>query len=352
MNDDSLISRLAPVSDTDAATLVSEHAAWELADQIMRTDPGLGHGLGRRRALGQHRGLSLRRALGQRRIVLPALTAVAAGAAAAAVAITATAQPGTLPGSNAGRAPKAAALAVTSPMQLAANATTLASRSTGPGASQWVYLKVLSTISRSPQGGVMAQLPGTRQTTETWTQAGGQEAALVQDGKVTVTTILGSPEGWPRISYGYLHSLPTDPASLMLVIRHNLQTLPNPFGQGAAAPQVFDAVAALIENNPELPPRLSAALYGVLAQLPSVHLGHATNLAGQQVLSLYQTEDGYLRREIFINPVTYAYAGQLETAIRAHASGGLDGTVSVHAGEVLADDAIIASRIVDHPGER
>jgi hypothetical protein len=105
----------------------------------------------------------------------------------------------------------------------------------------------------------MAHMPGTRQITERWTQAGGQEVASVQDGKIFVTTILGSPEGWPRISYGYLNSLPTDPASLMRLIRHNLQTLPNPFGQGAGAPQVFDAVAALIENNPELPPRLPTA---------------------------------------------------------------------------------------------
>lgn len=341
MSDDRLISHLAPVSDADAATLVSEHAAWELAEQIMRTDPGTHRGLGPR----QFR---------RRRIMLPAaLTAVAAGAVAATVAITpTTAHVGTRPGSNAGPMPTAAALAVTTPVELAANATTIASHSTSPSPSQWVYLKVMSTTSRSPQGGIMAQIPGTRQTTETWTQAGGQKSAAVQNGKVIVTSVLGSPEGWPRISYGYLNSLPTDPASLSRVIRHNLQTLPSPFSQGAAGPQVFDSVAALIENNPELPPRLSAALYGVLAQLPSVRLGHTTDLAGQKVLSLYQTEDGYLRREIFINPFTYAYAGQLAVAIRPHTSNGLDGTVSVRAGERLADDAITTSQIVDHPGER
>jgi hypothetical protein len=343
MNDDRLISRLAPVSDADAATLVSEHAAWELAEQIMLTDPGT------------HRRLGTRQLRRPRILVPAALTAVAAGAVAAAVAIaapTTTAHVGTRPGSNAGPMPAAAAPAVTTPMELAANATTIASHSASPGPSQWVYLKVVSTISRSPQGGVMAQIPGTRQSAETWTQAGGQESAVVQHGMVIVTSLPGSPEGWPRISYSYLNSLPTDPASLSRVIRHNLQTLPNPFSQGAGAPQVFDSVAALIENNPELPPRLSAALYGVLAQLPSVRLGHATDLAGQKVLSLYQTEDGYLRREIFINPVTYAYAGQLEIATHAHTSSGLGGSVSVGAGELLADDAIVTSQTVDHPGEK
>jgi hypothetical protein len=344
MNDDSLISRIAPVSGADAATMISERAAWELAEQIMRTDPGTRRGLAPRR---------LRRG----RIALPkAVIAAAAGAVAAAaavaVAIATTAQPGTPPGIDAGPRPKATALAVISPLELAANATTIAKHSASPGPSQWVYLKVLSTISSSPQGGIMAQIPGTRQTTETWTQAGGQEAASVQNGKIIVSDLLGSPEGWPRISYGYLNSLPANPTSLLEVIRHNIQTLPNPFGQSAGEPQIFDSVAALIENYPELPPRLSAALYGVLAQLKSVGLGHATNLAGQKVLSLYQTEDGYLRREIFVNPVTYAYAGQMVTAIRSHTSSGLDGTVRVHVGELLADDAIITSQIVDRPGER
>jgi hypothetical protein len=347
MNDDRLIARLAPVSEADAATLVSEQAAWELADQITRTDPGPRRGLGLR---------PLRR----RRTLVPVLTAVAAGAAAAAVAIAVTAQPGTRPGGStgpepggtAGRASGAAPVAVTSPMQLAANATTLALRSASPGPSQWVYLKVVTTISHSAPGGIMAQVPGTHRTSETWTQADGQEIASVQDGKVVVTSIMGAPVGWPQISYDYLRSLPTDPASLMRVIEHNLQTRPSPFSPSDASSMVFDSVAALIENNPELPPRLSAALYGVLARLPSVRLGHATDLAGQQVLSLYQTEEGYLRREIFINPVSYAYAGQVVIAIRSHASSGLDGTVQVHAGELLDDEAIITSRIVDHPGQR
>ena len=348
MSDDRLISRLAPVSDADAVALVSEQAAWELAEQIMRTDPGTHRELGPRR-------------LRRRRIVLPAaLTAVAAGAAAAAVAIASTTphvgtRPGnawTPPGMSARPTPTAVALAITTPMELAANATTIASHGSAPGPSQWVYLKAMSTISHSPAGGLMAQIPGTRQSSETWTQAGGQESAVVHNGKVVVTSVLGSPEGWPRTSYRYLNSLPIDPASLLRVIRHNLRTLPNPFSQGAGDPQVFDSVAALIENNPELPPRLSAALYGVLAQLPSVRLGHATDLAGQKVLSLYQTEDGYLRREIFINRVTFAYAGQLVIAVHAHTSSGVDGSVSVRAGELLADDAVVTDQIVNHPGER
>jgi hypothetical protein len=78
----------------------------------------------------------------------------------------------------------------------------------------------------------------------------------------------------------------------------------------------------------------------------------AEHLGARPLACPLKRSSRYLRREIFINPVTYAYAGQLETAIRAHTGSGLDGNVSVHAGEVLADDAILTSQIVGSPGER
>lgn len=61
---------------------------------------------------------------------------------------------------------------------------------------------------------------------------------------IIVTRIAGSPAGWPPISYAYLNSLPTDPTSLMQVIRHNIHTLPGPFSKAATGSQVFDSVAA------------------------------------------------------------------------------------------------------------
>jgi hypothetical protein len=354
VNADRLISRLAPVSDDEAAALVSERAAWELADQIVRTDPGqelrrgalTSDSILQTGRLRQPADPILQTGPGRRRRVRwPALTVVAAVAAAAVVAVAVLAQhPAGLvhpprPKSS------ASAATVATPAQLAAQATLLASRHNGPGPSQWVYAEVLSTRSRSAPGGLMAQIPGTRQTSQTWTKAGGQASAVIQHGRVIVSSILGSPVGWPQLSYRYLHSLPVNPTRLLRLIRHNLRTLPSPFTTGAGDPQVFTAVAALIENNPELPPRLSAALYGVLAELPSVRLGHATDLAGQRMLSLYQTQDGYLRQQIFINPVTYAYAGQLATAIHAYAG-------RVRRGEILADQAILSTQIVNGPGQR
>ena len=70
------------------------------------------------------------------------------------------------------------------------------------------------------------------------------------------------------------------------------------------------------------------------------------------MLTLSQTQQGYLKEEIFINPATYAYAGQQTLAIRDHTSTGLDGTLHIHQGELLSDNAIMSSAIMDQPGER
>jgi hypothetical protein len=355
MNDDILISAIAPVSDADAAALVSAQAAAELAEQITRTEEG------KRRVLAPRRPAT-RSATRPKpgRLVRPAAATAAAAAAAAAaviavaVALAATAESGGPHRSGTGPSPAAGGLAApTGPLALAANATVIASRSIDPRSTQWIYLKVLSTTSNAAPGGIMAQVPGTRRITETWTQVSGQKFAYVQHGKIIVigTSIAGSPYGWSRITYRYLNSLPTSPAGLMKVIRHNIQMLPAP-GAGATGQQIFDSVVALIENNPVLPARLSAACYGVLARLKSVRLGHVMSLAGKEVLSLYQVQDGYLRREILISPDSYAYSGQITVAVRSRTLRGLDGVLHVRKGELLADDAIIASQIVNRPGER
>ena len=337
MNDDVLISRIAPLSDADAAAMISGQAARELAEQIMQTDPAGRPGPAR------HRRHPLR--------MVPVAAAITAAATVVAVMV-ALARP--VPAVRPPRGnswPPAHLEAVTSPAALAANATLAADRTIDPRPTQWIYLMVISTISHAPPGGAMAQIPGTRQTTGTWTRADRRQTAFLTNGRIVMmsTDILGSPIGWPQITYSYLNSLPTDPDRLMNVIKDNVQAIP---GDDPTGQRVFNAVVALIENNPALPARLSAALYGVLAELNSVHLGHATDLAGQRVLSLSEVQQGYLKQEIFINPATYAYTGQETLAIRDHTSTGLDGTLHIHQGELLADNAIVASAIVDHPGER
>ena len=81
MNDDALLSRLAPVTDEQASALVSRRALGELAEDIVRTAPHQPLGSPARR---QARPVSRTR----RRLTWAAASALAAGAAAA-VAVTA-----------------------------------------------------------------------------------------------------------------------------------------------------------------------------------------------------------------------------------------------------------------------
>jgi hypothetical protein len=90
MNDDTLLSRLAPVTDDQASAMVSRRALGELADDIVRTAP---HEAPAAPARRQARPVSRTR----RRLTWAAASALAAGAAAAvAVSVTASAgQPAT-----------------------------------------------------------------------------------------------------------------------------------------------------------------------------------------------------------------------------------------------------------------
>ncbi|MCW2916324.1 MAG: hypothetical protein JWN52_4392 [Actinomycetia bacterium] len=265
-------------------------------------------------------------------------------------------------------APPLRLVAVTSPMALAANATSVAQRTPVPAATQWVYVKQESTISHAPPSGAMAQVPGSHQTKETWTRVDVLYVASVQHGKTVVTSThggMGDPIGWPAISYSYLNSLPTDPNALLGLMRHTLASFPGLYKGKVTDNDIFDSVIALMENYPVLPARLNAALYGILAQLKVVHLEQASDIAGRKVLSLYQIQDG-MKRAIFINPTSYAYAGQKIIMVADRTSHDLGGTVTshrkvpspqessltLHKGEVLNDEAILVSKIVNAPGVR
>jgi hypothetical protein len=251
-------------------------------------------------------------------------------------------------------------VAVTSPMALAANAAYVARRAAVPAPTQWVYLKQESTTSHAPPSGAMAQVPGSHQVKETWTRVDMLYTASVQHGRTVVTSTnggMGTPGGWPEISYPYLNSLPTDPDRLLAVIKHNIiaehyqRIIIGHDSDHVGDNAVFESVIALMENYTVLPARLNAALYGVLARLKIVHLEHARDIAGRKVLGLYRIEDGE-KRTIFINPTSYAYAGQKILMVADRSSHGLDGTLRLYKGELLDDEAVLVSKIVNAPGAR
>lgn len=291
---------------------------------------------------------------GRRPVLVGGLVAGAVAAGAIAVAVTPGGEHHMRPPART-TTPALRLVAVTSPMALAANAATVAQRSSVPAPTQWVYVKMESTISHAPPSGAMAQVPGSHRIKESWTRVDMQSIASIRHGKIQVTSTnggMGTPIGWPAITYPYLNSLPTDPDALLTLMRHNL-TDPRLAGAGGRAKDddVFDSVIALMENYTVLPARLNAALYGVLARLKVVHLERAHDIAGRRVLSLYRVQDG-MKTAIFIDPATYAYAGQKILMVADHSSRGLDGTLRLRKGELLNDEAILVSKIVNSPGAR
>jgi hypothetical protein len=104
---------------------------------------------------------------------------------------------------------------------------------------------------------------------------------------------------------------------------------------------------------------LAAALYGVLAITQGVRFDRATDLAGRHGVGLYMRSDGtgtelpggWLKEEIVINPVTYAYLGYLDVATAAHTFTGSDETRHVSAGQVLGWAALLRAAIVNRPGQ-
>lgn len=211
-----------------------------------------------------------------------------------------------------------------------------------PGPHEWVYSKVLAATSANEGGSLQGPITG-RHVTQTWTRVDGREQAVLQHGRLYLSGLIGSPEGWKSVSYSYLKSLPTDPVRLRAIIAAEA---------GPTDANIFDAVQALLENAVALPPRLNAALYGVLAGLPQVRFEPSvTDLADRTGVGLAIVEEGYIRKIIIINSASYAFMGEKSVAIRAHVSIALDGTVHVKKGQVLGWWALLRSGIVRHAGQ-
>jgi hypothetical protein len=239
---------------------------------------------------------------------------------------------------------------VTSPMTLAANAIALAQHARVPGPTAWIYEKKESTTSKGPQFNGAVQQRGSHQINEAWTRVDRLYIATVKNGRTQVTSThggVGDPLGWPKITYAYLNSLPSDPDALVRMLRRSAGP-GYPDGKEGA---VFTFVMALMENYTTLPPKLNATLYGVLARLKVVHLERTKDIAGRQVLSLFRIAAGY-KESIFVDPTTYAFAGRRVVKGDDRTLRGLDGTGTRREGELLVDEAILVSKIVKAPGAR
>jgi hypothetical protein len=364
MDELALVARLregipARIDLTDA----QNRLAGEIAAAAATDVGGYGSRGGRGRSIARgERGI-------QRRLVAVGAITVAAAALAAAVVIghdqparrTPTATGSSKPPGAPVPGPAATAA------QLVAYATLAAAAGPpfDPQPHQWIYTKVLQAASSAGEGGVLFGPPNERVTVTSWQRVDGLEAAYLEHGRLVispsnlprpahgkVTYLVPAPLGWKSAAYPYLDSLPANPARLMALIKANLKADPAPIGaDGQGNVGVFNAIQALMENV-VLPPRLLAALYGVLARDPAVRFDRSvTDIAGRTGFGFYTVQEGYLKEEIVINPRSYAYMGYQDVAIRAHTSVGLDMTSHFHKGQVLGWEARLASGIVQRAGQ-
>ena len=209
-----------------------------------------------------------------------------------------------------------------------------------PGKQDWMYVDVLD---RGPYSGPHGYHD------QTWTQIGAGREATLEHGKLRYGWGGGRGaqlEGWPgnwSTLYRYLATLPAKPTALRHIVLAN-----NHFKPVAA----FNAIFGLMNDFP-LPTRFQAELYAVLTSLPGVQFDRsATDAAGRHGIGLYIIENGYLNKEIIINPRTYAYMGVLWVAVKAHTEHGTSPAVlHLHKGSIVGWNAILGSGIVGHAGQ-
>jgi hypothetical protein len=241
-----------------------------------------------------------------------------------------------------------------------------------PKPNEWVVVKSEFADSSGGTGGWIFGPPDKREISLYWVsgktcgptaEVPPVPATTAPDKTVTGTLTIGGGgqsrigcsgtmlAGWRSVTYDYLDSLPTDPAALEEILASSGGT-----GPASTKEQViFQAISMLLDAGESegvvVPPKLSAAMYRVLEQLPGVTFESATDLAGRAGIGFSMILEGYLKETLVIDPDTYTYMGFKDVAIKDHAMVGTDGTRYVKAGHVMAWAALLGSAIVDKPGQ-
>lgn len=256
--------------------------------------------------------------------------------------------------------------------QLVDFATRVAAAPASPAKpGEWIVVRTEFADSSGGGGGYLFGPPDERKVELTWYRAGGCEVAAVPSvpaslppasvvaGQLAIDPNGGAvgctPDstlgGWKSVSYAYLSSLPVDPAALERVLLAN----DPPNGTMTRDDAIYDAIYTLFSAGPSqgvvIPPKLEATLYHVLQQLPGVHFETAADLAGRTGLGFWRVGEGYLKQELVIDPVTYAFMGYEDVAVADHAMVGTDGTSYVKKGHVMGWGAVLGMAIVQKPGQ-
>lgn len=244
-----------------------------------------------------------------------------------------------------------------------------------PRPGQWSYAKTLSASSSKGDGGSLFGPPDLRVTREEWRSIDGKQTAFMDKGKLrtgaggAVQRAAGaegevqSPTGaeqtapWatsPRMDYPYLLSLPTEPAALLAEVGRNIEQENGP--NKATAEQRASRTFQIMEiwmRDVALPTKLRSAMYRALGQIPGVkYEGKAADIAGRSGVTFYRIEEGYLRTEIMVDPVSHQYLGFRAIAVRNHLSKADDGNRLRKRGDILGWGGLVKVGFVDKPGQR
>ncbi|MBE1534247.1 CU044_5270 family protein [Actinomadura algeriensis] len=292
------------------------------------------------------------------RFVLAACAAVLVGAGGTVVALQ-------------GGSPPAGTRPVSATVFLE-RAAAAAERDTGrrPANDQWVYTKVFFDNDDRPR----QARPRDRQ--EQWIRfdglksaypppiAGPGEQLKIVDNDYAETYGDDSEERTPAEWYDYLRGLPGEPSALLAAVYRRHDEYVREFG-GVRFPQgrdqwVFSRLADYLARVPVVPPSTRAAVFRALGAVPGVQVrGGAVDALGRSGTAVVRTGADGVREEVVIATGSYAYLGvRMVTTVPKTFSPrpGLGAPKEFRrvtpAGEVLNDQALEASGIVDEPGAR
>lgn len=108
----------------------------------------------------------------------------------------------------------------------------------------------------------------------------------------------------------------------------------------------------MAEETTDAPPRLQAAVFRAIARLDGVTLKRDADVAGRPAIAVGRVTDGYLFGEILLDPESYAYLAERDSAVKDHTSTGADGRWTVERGAVVNLGVFSIPRIVDRAGRR
>jgi hypothetical protein len=213
---------------------------------------------------------------------------------------------------------------------------------TPPRNDQWIYFE---DRWQDKDGNV--------ETQRMWKRAdAGSMAWIDESGKLHVEDTPW-PKGRPRplLERGYqgLTTLPTDPDALL---DWAYEEAKNVTGAGLTEHGDVYAIFTGILRSNVVPPKLEAAIFRALKQVPGVELS-TVEVLGRAAYSLGQTED-WLREELLLDRETYSYLGETGTITKNTRINPLK--AGNETGEVRKGNKVASTRIttaiVDKPGER